>query len=225
MAAKQSAERPVLKRPHMRDYRRKIGEVSQQPLKRRHAHKLVSHRSGADMKKQTLFLCCDQLIERKESFIIGRKTLYEKLEFESEDPWMVEEIGGHRKAVFVVGMKGGKTVNIRQLPQNFQIPVVKTPGDIFAVGVIGVNDWTDASFAEVGDALTPIERMQDTPPIVRNKLPPDRVEQLIRKKVNVEVNQRLRQLLCPGRPGRLARLGRRRQAAFWGNILFVHGQT
>jgi hypothetical protein len=26
MAAKQSAERAVLKRPHMRDYRRKIGE-------------------------------------------------------------------------------------------------------------------------------------------------------------------------------------------------------
>ena len=139
--------------------------------------------------------------------------MYEKLEFESEDPWMVEEIGGHRKAVFVVGMKGGKTVNIRQLLQNFQIPVVETSGDILPVGVIGVNDWTDTSVAEVGDTLTPIEWMQDTPPIVRNELPPDRVEQPIRKKMNVEVNQRcvrqklrqrLRQLLCPGRLRQLA---------------------
>jgi hypothetical protein len=211
MAAKQSAKRAVLKRPHMRDYRRKIGEAFEQPLKRRYAHKFVSHRSCADMKKETLFLCCYQFIERKESFIIGRKTLYEKLEFESEDPWMIEEIGGHRKTVFVVGMKGGKTVNIRKLLQNFQIPVVETPGDILPVGVIGVNDWTDASVAEVGDALTPIEWMQDTPPIVRNELLPDRVEQSIRKKVNVEVNQRLRQrlrqLLCPGRHGMLGRLG------------------
>jgi len=178
------------------------------------------------MKKETLFLWCYQFIERKESFIIGRKTLHEKLEFESEDPWMIEEIGGHRKTVFVVGMKGGKTVNIRKLLQNFQIPVVETPGDILPVGVIGVNDWTDTSVAEVGDALTPIEWMQDTPPIVRNKLPPNRVEQSIRKKVNVEVNQRLRQrlrqLLCPGR---LCRLGRWHQAAFWGNTLFVHGQN
>ena len=115
--------------------------------------------------------------------------MYEKLEFESEDPWMVEEIGGHSKAVFVVGMKGGKTINIRQLAQNFQIPVVETPGDILPVGVIGVNNWTDTSVAEVGDALAPIEWMQDTPPIVRNELPPDRVEEPIRKKMNVEVNQ------------------------------------
>jgi hypothetical protein len=219
MGAKQSTERAVLKRSHMSDYRRKIREVSEQPFKRRNPHKLVSHRSGARVKEQTLFLCYDQLIERKESFIIGRKTLYEKLEFESEDPWMVEEIGGHREAVFVVGMKGGKAVNIRQLAQNFKIPVVETPGDIFAVGVIGVNDWTDASVAEVGDTLTPIERMQDTPPIVRNELPPDRVEESVRKKVNVEVNQRLRQLLCYGRPGKC---GRRLQAAFSGNTRLHH---
>ena len=180
----------------MRDYRRKIGEAFEQPLERRNPHKLVSDRSGARVHKETLFLCSDQLIERKESFVIGRKTLYEKLEFESEDPWMIEEIGGHRKTVFVVWMKGGKTVNIRQLLQNFQIPVVETPGDILPVGVIGVNDWTDTSVAEVGNTLTPIEWMQDTPPIVRNKLPPDRVKELIRKKVNVEVNQRYRQLLA-----------------------------
>ena len=136
----------------------------------------------------------------------------EKLEFESEDPRMVEEIGNHHKVIFVVGMKGGKTVNIRQFLQNFQIPVVETFGDIFPVGVIGINDWTNTFIAEVGDTLTPIEWMQSTPPIVRNELPPDRVEQPIRKKMNVEVHERLRQSLHPGR----------HQASFWGNTLLVH---
>ena len=199
MAGQEFPERTVLERPHVGDDRGEIRIAGEKPPEGGDAHELVSHRSRSDVEEEPLSLCHDQLAEGEEPLVVGGEPLDEELELETENPGMVEEVGGHREAVFVVGMEGRKAVEIRQLRQDFPIPVVETPRNVLPVGVIGIDDGADAPFAEVGDALAPVERMEDAPSVVRDKLSPDRVEQTVRKEVDVEVHERLRQAFRPRR--------------------------
>ena len=199
MVGEELPESPVLQGPHVGDDRREVRIAGEEPPEGGDAHERVSHRSCSHMEEETLSLRHDQLAEGEEAFVVGVETLDEELQLEAEDSGVVQQVGGHRETVFVVGMEGRKTVEVRQLRQNFLIPVVETPRDILPVGVIGINDGADAPLAEVGDALSPVERMEDAPPVVRNELSPDRVEQPVRKEVDVEVHERLRQALRPRR--------------------------
>src|SRR5450756_206206 len=145
------------------------------------------------MKEDPFPLRHDQLTEGEEALVVGVETLDEELQLEAEDSGVVQQVGGHRETVFVVGMEGRKTIEVRQLRQNVLIPVVQSPRNVFPMGIIGINHGADAPLAEVSDALTPVERMEDAPPVFRDELSPDRVEQAIRKEVDMEVHQRLRQ--------------------------------
>jgi hypothetical protein len=71
--------------------------------------------------------------------------------------------------------------------------VAEGPGQIVA------EEGVDLILAEAGDALSPAERMENAPAAVRNEPPPERVEQPVRKKVDVEVHERLPQALQPRR--------------------------
>jgi hypothetical protein len=60
-------------------------------------------------------------------------------------------------------------------------------------GVIGIDDGTYAALPEINHAISPVETVEDTPPVVRGELLPDRVEQPVgEKEVNMEVHDRLR---------------------------------
>ena len=53
-------------------------------------------------------------------------------------------------------------------------------------------------FPQVGEALAPVELMEDLPAVVRDELPPDRIAELIGKETDVEVDKRPRQDSRPG---------------------------
>ena len=156
MVGEELPESPVLQGPHVGDDRREVRIAGEEPPEGGDAHERVSHRPCSHMEEEPFPLRHDQFIEGEKALVVGVETLDEELQLEAEDSGVVQQVGGHRETVFVVGMEGRKTVEVRQLRQNVLIPVVETPRNVFPMGIIGINHGADAPLAEVSDAPTPV---------------------------------------------------------------------
>jgi hypothetical protein len=189
MNVKQFHELPELRAAHVGDVGLKVGKGLKHSFEVRYTDPGVSHRSRPDMKKNPLLLFENFFVEREKPFIVGVKALHKELQLEAQDLRMFEKFCGHGEGILtVIGVVGGKTVQVRDLVDDVQVPVIQGSRHPLAVGVIGIHDGPDPVLAEIFDTLPVVKLVPDFPAVTVGKVTPDGVKKPVGKEMDVKID-------------------------------------
>jgi hypothetical protein len=183
----QSHESPEFQPAHVRNVGRQIGEAVEDFSEMVVTHVSIAPRAIADVQKEAFVSGHHHFVKGKQALVLGIDVLHHEMQLDAHNPRMIEHAFGITQCIGVVRMIGGKAVKVPVGFKQLDVPPVHGGGEAGFVGIVGINDRADILPLQIVDASGGVVFILHLRTVSAKELPYG-VESLVRKEVNVEVD-------------------------------------